>query len=117
VGRRTSGGGHAACGRPDPCSQALVESRVRIADVRLGAVLAYVRGDSGELREVRWDPRRGWSCNLPGPRVLRNGHAVASVVVVPPRAGRFRGGVEAAMARDRVHSQTRCPVSFPMGDA
>lgn len=64
----------------------LVERRVMIAVVRPGAVLACVRGDSGEVREVRWDPRRGWACTCPAIGLCSHGHAVASVVVVPSDA-------------------------------
>lgn len=46
------------------------------------SALAYVRGDSGELREVSWDPRRGWRCSCPAIGFCAHGHAVASVVVV-----------------------------------
>jgi uncharacterized Zn finger protein len=69
----------------------LTERRVMILRVRPTSVLAMVRGDSGELREVRWDPRRGWSCSCPAVGFCAHGHAVASVVVVPPAtAQRFR---------------------------
>ncbi len=50
------------------------------------SALAYVRGDSGELREVSWDPRRGWQCSCPAIDFCAHGHAVASVVVVPSGA-------------------------------
>jgi uncharacterized Zn finger protein len=60
----------------------LAERRVMIADVRPGAVLAYARGDSGELRTVRWDPQVGWSCTCPAIGLCAHGHAVASVVLV-----------------------------------
>jgi hypothetical protein len=53
------------------------------------SVLAQVRGDSGELREVPWDPRRGWSCSCPAIGFCAHGHAVASVVVVPPTSQRL----------------------------
>jgi uncharacterized Zn finger protein len=62
----------------------LTERRVMIHRVSTASVLAQVRGDSGELREVRWDPRRGWSCSCPAIGLCAHGHAVASVVVVPP---------------------------------
>jgi hypothetical protein len=60
------------------------------------SVLAMVRGDSGELREVRWDPKRGWSCSCPAVGFCAHGHAVASVVVVPPAAVQLLGAWEVA---------------------
>jgi hypothetical protein len=62
----------------------LTERRVMIVRVLPTSVLAHVRGDSGELREVRWDPRRGWSCSCPARTYCAHAIAVASVVVVPP---------------------------------
>lgn len=62
----------------------LTERRVMIVRVLQTSALAYVRGDSGELREVSWDPRRGWRCSCPAIGFCAHGHAVASVVVVPP---------------------------------
>jgi hypothetical protein len=46
------------------------------------SALAFVRGDSGELREVTWDRLRGWRCSCPARGFCAHGHAVASVVVV-----------------------------------
>jgi hypothetical protein len=60
----------------------LAERRVMVLRVLPTSVLAMVRGDSGELREVRWDPRRGWSCSCPAVGLCAHGHAVASVVLV-----------------------------------
>ncbi len=60
----------------------LTERRVMVLHVDTEGVLAHVRGDSGELREVRWDPRRGWSCSCPAIGLCAHGHAVASVVLV-----------------------------------
>jgi hypothetical protein len=60
----------------------LTERRVMIVRVLPTSVLAHVRGDSGELREIRWDPRRGWSCDCPAIGYCAHGHAVASVVLV-----------------------------------
>jgi hypothetical protein len=74
----------------------LVERRVMILRVLPTAVLAQVRGDSGELREVRWDPRQGWSCSCPAIGFCAHGHAVASVVVVPPAAAQRLGAWEVA---------------------
>ena len=62
----------------------LAERRVLITRVLPTSVLAYVRGDSGELRTVTWDPRRGWRCSCPAIGLCAHGHAVASVVAVPP---------------------------------
>lgn len=67
-----------------------------IAAVRPGAVQAYVRGDSGELREVVWDPRQGWRCSCPAIGFCSHSHAVASVVVVPPAAAQGLGAWEVA---------------------
>ena len=64
----------------------LTERRVIIVWVLQTSALAYVRGDSAELREVRWDPRQGWSCSCPARGFCAHGHAVASVVVVPSGA-------------------------------
>ena len=50
------------------------------------SALAYVRGDSGELREVSCGPRRGWRCSCPAVGFCAHGNAVASVVVVPSGA-------------------------------
>jgi hypothetical protein len=65
----------------------LAERRVMITAVRPGAVLAYVRGDSGELRTVRWDARRGFRCTCPAIGACAHGHAVASVVLVRTEDG------------------------------
>lgn len=62
----------------------LTERRVMIVRVLQTSALAFVRGDSGELREVSWDPRRGWRCSCPAIGFCAHGHAVASVVAVPP---------------------------------
>jgi hypothetical protein len=74
----------------------LAERRCMIVTVRPGTVVAYVRGDSGQLREVRWDPRRGWSCSCPAIGFCAHGHAVASVVVVPPASAQRLGAWEVA---------------------
>jgi hypothetical protein len=66
----------------------LTERRVMIVRVLPTSALAYVRGDSGELREVRWDPRRGWRCSCPAVGFCAHGHAVASVVLVGSNEGR-----------------------------
>jgi hypothetical protein len=66
----------------------LEERRVMITVVQPDAVLAFVRGDSGEVREVRWDPRHGWSCTCPAIGLCSHGHAVASVVLVRSVDGR-----------------------------
>ena len=62
----------------------LAERRVMIVRVLQASALAYVRGDSGELREVSWGPRRGRRCSCPAIGFCAHGHAVASVVAVPP---------------------------------
>ena len=64
----------------------LTERRVMIVRVLQTSALAFVRGDSGGLREVSWDPRRGWRCSCPAIGFCAHGHAVASVVVVPSGA-------------------------------
>jgi uncharacterized Zn finger protein len=74
----------------------LTERRVMIVRVLPTSVLAMVRGDSGELREVRWDPRGGWSCTCPALGFCAHGHAVASVVVVPPATAQRPGAWEVA---------------------
>jgi uncharacterized Zn finger protein len=60
----------------------LGERRVLIVRVLPKSALAYVRGDSGELRTVTWDPRRGFRCDCPAIGFCAHGHAVASVVLV-----------------------------------
>lgn len=65
----------------------LAERRVMIVGVLPTSALASVRGDSGELREVRWDPHRGWSCSCPAIGFCSHGHAVASVVLVRTEDG------------------------------
>ena len=72
----------------------LGERRVLITRVLPTSVLAYVRGDSGELRTVTWDPRRGFRCDCPAIGLCAHGHAVASVVVVPPASGQWLGAWE-----------------------
>jgi uncharacterized Zn finger protein len=67
----------------------LTERRVMIVHASPRSVLAVVRGDSGSLREVRWDPRRGFSCSCPAVGICAHGHAVASVVVVPSNEDRW----------------------------
>jgi uncharacterized Zn finger protein len=74
----------------------LVQRRVMILRVLPTSVLAMVRGDSGELREVRWNPRRGFRCSCPAIGACAHGHAVASVVVVPPAAVQRLTGWEVA---------------------
>jgi uncharacterized Zn finger protein len=74
----------------------LTERRGMICRVSPTSVLAQVRGDSGELREVRRDPRRGWSCSCPAVGFCAHGHAVASVVVVPPATTERLGAWEVA---------------------
>ena len=74
----------------------LTERRVMILRVLPTSVLAMVRGNSGELREVRWDPRHGWSCTCPAIGFCAHGHAVASVVVVPPASAQRLGSWEVA---------------------
>jgi hypothetical protein len=61
----------------------LVEGRLMIRHVGLDLVDACVRGDSGVLRRVTFDPS-GWSCTCPA-RSDRCAHvlAVKTVVVVP----------------------------------
>lgn len=65
----------------------LAERRVLITRVLPTAVLAYVRGDSGELRTVTWDPRHGFRCDCPAIGLCAHGHAVASVVLVGSNEG------------------------------
>lgn len=67
----------------------LSERRVMVVHASPSSVLAVVRGDSGSLREVRWDPRRGWSCSCPAIGFCAHGHAVASVVLVPSNGDRW----------------------------
>jgi hypothetical protein len=69
----------------------LAERRILITRVLPTSVLAYVRGDSGELRTLTWDQRRGWSCSCPAIGMCAHGHAVASVVVVPPASAQRLG--------------------------
>ena len=75
----------------------LAERRVLIVRVLPTSVLAYVRGDSGELRTVTWDPRRGFRCDCPAIGMCAHGHAVASVVLVGSTDGRWTD-VEAVIA-------------------
>ena len=67
----------------------LAERRVLITRVLSTSVLAYVRGDSGELRTVTWDPRRGFRCDCPAIGMCAHGHAVASVDLVGSTDGRW----------------------------
>jgi uncharacterized Zn finger protein len=67
----------------------LAEGRVLIVRVLPTSVLAYVRGDSGELRTVTWDPRRGFRCDCPAIGMCAHGHAVSSVVLVGSADGRW----------------------------
>jgi hypothetical protein len=66
----------------DRAMRLLAERCILITRVLPTSVLAYVRGDSGELRKVTWDPRRGFRCDCPAIGLCAHGHAVASVVVV-----------------------------------
>lgn len=75
----------------------LAERRVLITRVLPTSVLAYVRGDSGELRTVTWNPRHGFRCSCPSIGFCSHGHAVASVVLVGSSDGRWTD-VEAVMA-------------------
>ena len=74
----------------------LTERRVMVVHVDERTVLAYVRGDSGELRTVTWDPRRGFRCDCPAVGMCAHGHAVASVVVVQPATAKRLGSWEEA---------------------
>jgi hypothetical protein len=65
----------------------LAERRVLIVRVLPTSVRAYVRGDSGELRTVTWDPRQGFRCDCPAIGMCAYGHAVASVVLVGSTEG------------------------------
>jgi hypothetical protein len=67
----------------------LAERRVMIVRVLPTSVRALVRGDSGEIREVTWDSRHGWACSCPAIGLCAHGHAVASVVVVPPGSAQW----------------------------
>ena len=67
----------------------LAERRVMVLRVDTEGVLAHVRGDSGVIREVRWEPQRGWTCSCPAIGFCGHGHAVASVVLVPSDAERW----------------------------
>jgi len=60
-----------------------------IVHVAPTSVLAVVRGDSGVLREVRWDPRRGWSCSCPSIGPCAHAMAAAAVCLVPGADGRW----------------------------
>lgn len=75
----------------------LAERRVLIVRVLPTSVLAYVRGDSGELRRVTWDPRHGFRCDCPAIGMCAHAHAVASVVLVGQADGRWTD-VEAVIA-------------------
>jgi uncharacterized Zn finger protein len=75
----------------------LAERRVLLTRVLPTLVLAYVRGDSGELPTVTWDPRRGFRCDCPAIGMCAHGHAVASVVLVGSTGGRWTD-VEAVIA-------------------
>jgi uncharacterized Zn finger protein len=76
----------------DRARRLLTERRVMVLHVNTKGVLAHVRGDSGEIREVRWDPRRGWSCTCPAIGFCAHGHAVASVVLIPSDPDRWVSG-------------------------
>jgi len=73
----------------DRAVRLLAERRVLITRVLPTSVLGYVRGDSGELRTVTWDPRRGFRCDCPAIGMCAHGHAVASVVLVGSNDGRL----------------------------
>ena len=62
----------------------LAERRVMIVRVLQTSALAYVRGDSGGLREVSWDPRRGWRCSCPPIGFCAHGRAVERGRRSPP---------------------------------
>lgn len=73
----------------DRAMKLLVQRRVMIVHAGPRSVLAVVRGDSGALREVRWGPRRGFSCSCPAIGFCSHAIAVASVVVVPSHGDRW----------------------------
>lgn len=78
----------------DRAIRLLGERRVLIVRVLPTSVLAYVRGDSSELRTVTWDPGRGFRCDCPAIGMCAHGHAVASVVLVGSNEGPLaEGGV------------------------
>jgi uncharacterized Zn finger protein len=63
----------------------LTEGRVMIRAVRPGDLHAHVRGDA-TVHEVRWSPRRGWSCTCPAPGRCCHLLAVGLVVALGSRA-------------------------------
>ncbi len=75
----------------------LTERRVLITRVLPTSVAAFVRGDSGELRTVTSDPRRGFRCDCPAIGPCAHAHAVASVVLGGQTDGRWTD-VEAVIA-------------------
>ena len=84
----------------------LIERRVMVLRAGASLVVAVVRGDSGELRTVTWDPGRGFRCDCPAIGLCAHGHAVASVVVVPPELPMRAWGVRRGAA---VHGEAGDP--------
>ena len=60
----------------------LLEGRVAIRSVGLRGVLAFVKGDSGSLRTVRFDPGLEWQCSCPARGKCAHVRAVMHVVTV-----------------------------------
>jgi uncharacterized Zn finger protein len=60
----------------------LVEGRIEIVRLDEQGCLALVRGDSGEIRSVRFE-RGAWTCDCPAPGYCSHAMACALVVVVP----------------------------------
>lgn len=65
----------------------LVEGRLTVRAATGDAVVAFTRGDSGELYHTCWTRPGGWSCNCPA-RTDRCAHLVALrlITVVNPEA-------------------------------
>ena len=68
-------------------SRLLVEGRIEIVRLDEHGCLALVRGDSGEIRTVRFE-RGAWTCDCPAIGYCSHAMACALVVVVPAVSAR-----------------------------
>jgi uncharacterized Zn finger protein len=76
----------------------LVEGRIEIVRLDGHGCLALVRGDSGEIRTVRFE-RGVWTCDCPALGYCSHAMACALVVVVPAVSART---VAVLLAEDRI---------------
>jgi uncharacterized Zn finger protein len=82
----------------------LVEGRIEVVRLDEHGCLALVRGDSGEIRTVRFE-RGAWTCDCPALGYCSHAMACALVVVVPAVSART---LALLLADDRIEVGVTC---------